>query len=82
MYRALVAVFHDETRENMIVEGKGLTPVESIVRAAEYRLSPGETQNFIQIYGPDDIGGLLEQYEERGIYLSDPILSKGESDEP
>ena len=68
---SMIAVFNQEDNSNNIRIGEGFTVVESVVRAVGTHQEDEAIQNLIQTYGPDDIAGLYEYYEYRGLYLSD-----------
>lgn len=74
LFKIRVAVFNSETNCNEIREGQGLTAVEAIVRAVENYYADDEIRMLIDVYGPYDLGGLKEYYEEKGIYISEPFF--------
>lgn len=77
----MIAAFRSEFNQNKIHIGRGLTLIEAIVRSVEYELSDEEMKNIIYMYGPDDLDGLNDWYESRGIYLSEAeIIEQPEID--
>lgn len=69
----MVAAFESETNKNHICLGEGFTKTEAIIRAVNLNFTDEELKNIISVYGTDE-GGLMEWYEERGIYLSEPLI--------
>lgn len=69
----VLAVFNSTVNSNTISKGEGFTEVEAAIRAVGHPFEENDIQPLIQEYGPDNIGGLMEFYEDHGYYISEPF---------